>query len=159
MLWFGEQRYHPFPSRFYKCLKPYRSAFTLGFPGGEVIKKSTYQPQRRRFNPWFGKIPWRRKQQPTPVFLPGKLHGQRSFVGCSPWGLQELDITEHCFHLTHRDTIPSFSYHVLPVPSPNLLFLPAINTFFSSCKLLGSISCHCKFPEYRKNYFYVGELE
>ena len=29
---------------------------------------------------------WRRKWQPTPVFLPGKVHGQRSLVGCSPWG-------------------------------------------------------------------------
>ena len=34
--------------------------------------------RRRKFNPWVGKIPWRRKWQPTPVFLPGKSHGQRS---------------------------------------------------------------------------------
>ena len=33
-----------------------------------------------------GKIPWRRKWQPTPVFLPGKSHGQRSLAGYSPWG-------------------------------------------------------------------------
>ena len=37
------------------------------------------------------KIPWRRKWQPTPVFLPGKSHGQRSLVGYSPWGCSELD--------------------------------------------------------------------
>jgi len=36
-----------------------------------------------------------RKWQPNPVFLPGKFHGQRSLVGCSPWGLKELDTTEH----------------------------------------------------------------
>ena len=36
--------------------------------------------------PGVGKIPWRRKWQPTPVFLPGKSHGQRSLVGYSPWG-------------------------------------------------------------------------
>ena len=41
-----------------------------------------------------GKIPWRRKWQPTPVFLPGTAHGQRSLVGYSPWGLSELDTTE-----------------------------------------------------------------
>ena len=35
---------------------------------------------------WVRKIPWRRKQQPTPVFLSGKSHGQRSLVGYSPWG-------------------------------------------------------------------------
>ena len=39
-------------------------------------------------------IPWRRKWQPTPVFLPGKFHGLRSLVGYSPWGHKELDMTE-----------------------------------------------------------------
>ena len=38
------------------------------------------------FDPWVGKIPWRRAWQPTPVFLPGESHGQRSLVGYSPWG-------------------------------------------------------------------------
>ena len=40
------------------------------------------------FDPWVRKIPWRRKQQPTPVFLPEKSHGQRSLTGYSPWGLK-----------------------------------------------------------------------
>ena len=39
---------------------------------------------RDRFNPWVGKIPWRRAWQPTPIFLPGESHGQRSLVGYSP---------------------------------------------------------------------------
>ena len=51
--------------------------------------------KRQRFHPWVGKIPWRRKQQPTPVFLPGKSHGQRTLVGYSPWGRRELDMIEH----------------------------------------------------------------
>ena len=42
-----------------------------------------------RFDPWVRKIPWRRKWQLTPVFLPGKSHGQRSLVGYSPWGQKE----------------------------------------------------------------------
>ena len=42
---------------------------------------------------WVGKIPWGRKWQPTPVFLPGKSRGQKSLVGYSPWGRQELDMT------------------------------------------------------------------
>ena len=46
------------------------------------------------FDPWVGKIPWRRKWQPTPVFLPGESHGQRSLVGYSPWGRKESDMTE-----------------------------------------------------------------
>ena len=44
------------------------------------------QQRRPRFNPWARKIPRRREWQPTPVFLPGEFHGQRSLVGCSPWG-------------------------------------------------------------------------
>ena len=38
--------------------------------------------------------PWRKKWQPTPVFLPGEFHGQRSLVGYSPWGCKGLDMTE-----------------------------------------------------------------
>ena len=49
------------------------------------------ETERCRFKPWVGKIPWRRAWQPTPVFLPGKAHGQRSLVGYSPWGHKELD--------------------------------------------------------------------
>ena len=49
---------------------------------------------RPGFNPWVGKVLWRRKWQPTPVLLPGKFHGQRSLVGYSPWGRKELDMTE-----------------------------------------------------------------
>ena len=47
-------------------------------------KEPAHQCRRRVFDPWVGKIPWRRKWQPTPVFLPGKSHGQRSLVGYSP---------------------------------------------------------------------------
>ena len=47
-----------------------------------------------RFNLWVGKILWRRKWQPTLVFLPGKFHGQRHLEGYSPWGCKELDMTE-----------------------------------------------------------------
>ena len=43
-------------------------------------------------------ICWRRQWHPTPVLLPGKSHGQRSLVGCSPWGREESDMTERlCF--------------------------------------------------------------
>ena len=57
----------------------------VDFPGGARGKESACQYRRRRFDPWDGKIPLRRKWQPTPVFLPGKPHGQRSLVGYSPW--------------------------------------------------------------------------
>ena len=42
----------------------------------------------------WGKIPWRRIWKPTPVFLPGKSHQQKSLAGYSPWGRKELDTTE-----------------------------------------------------------------
>ena len=44
--------------------------------------------------PSVGKMPWRREWQPSPVFLPGESHGQRSLVGYSPWGHTESDTTE-----------------------------------------------------------------
>ena len=50
-------------------------------------KESACQCRRCRFDPWVGKIPWRRKWQPTPVLLSGKSHGQRSLAGYSSWGL------------------------------------------------------------------------
>ena len=43
---------------------------------------------------WVRKIPWRRDRLPTPVFLPGEFHGQRSLAGYSPWGHKESDTTE-----------------------------------------------------------------
>ena len=56
--------------------------------------------QETWFNPWVGKIPWRRKWQPTPVFLLGKSDGQRSLVGYSPWGRKESDTTKW-LHFIH----------------------------------------------------------
>ena len=49
-------------------------------------RESACQCRSPRLDPWVGKLPWRRKWQPTPVFLPGKSDGQRSLVGCSSWG-------------------------------------------------------------------------
>ena len=57
-------------------------------------KESACQWRRRWFDSWVGKIPWRRKWHPTPVFLPGKPHGQRSLMGYSPWGGKESETTE-----------------------------------------------------------------
>ena len=67
-----------------------------GFPGGSVVKNppATAGDEQMQFDPWVGKIPWRRAWQPTPVFLPRKFLGQRSLVGYSPWGRKDLDTTE-----------------------------------------------------------------
>ena len=65
-----------------------------GFPGGSSGKEPTLQCSSCGFDSWVGKIPWRKEWQPTPVFLPGEFHGQRSLVGYSPWGCKESDMTE-----------------------------------------------------------------
>ena len=88
--------------------------------------------KRHGFDPWVGKIPWRRKWQLTRVFLPGKFHGHRSLVGCSLWGLKELDTAEHthmprCFCqsllklMSIKSVMPS-SHLILCCP---LLLLPS----------------------------------
>ena len=66
-------------------------------PGGISGKESPCpcrRHKRHRFDPWVRKIPWRRAWQPTPVFLPGESHEQRSLVDYSPWGGKELDMIE-----------------------------------------------------------------
>ena len=69
----------------------------MGSSGSASGKEPACQCRRHKkcgFNPWVDKIPWRRAQQHTPVFLPGQSHGQRSLVGCSPWGCKESDTIE-----------------------------------------------------------------
>ena len=56
-------------------------------------------------------IPWRRAWQPTPVFLPGEFHGQRSLAGYSPWGHKENDMTERLILLTIKLIRTSNSWH------------------------------------------------
>ena len=68
-----------------------------GFPGGISGKEHVCQcrrPKRHKFNPWVTKILWRREWQPTPVFLPGESHRQKSLVAYSPQGQKESDMTE-----------------------------------------------------------------
>ena len=83
----------------------------LGLPRWHSGKESTClcrRLQRLGFDPWIGKIPWRRKShwrgkwQPTPIFLPGQFHGQRSLEGYNPKGCKELDMTERLSTYTMR---------------------------------------------------------
>ena len=63
-----------------------------GFPGGSMVKNLPANARETGQIPGWGKIPWRRKWLPTPGFLPGKSHGQRSLA--SPWGYEESDMTQ-----------------------------------------------------------------
>ena len=62
--------------------------------GGKEPACQCKETRRRGFSLWVGKIPWRRKLQPTPVLLPGGSHGQRSLAGCSPRGHTQSDMIE-----------------------------------------------------------------
>ena len=69
----------------------------LGFSGGANGKESACQcrrQMRRGFDSWVRKIPWSRKWQPTPGFLPGKFHGQKSLEGYSPWDSKESGLND-----------------------------------------------------------------
>ena len=63
--------------------------------------------RRCGFDPWVGKIPWKRKWQLTPVFLPGESHGQRSLAGYSPWAHKESATSEPLSVHTHLNSVQS----------------------------------------------------
>ena len=97
----------------YTCYVYILYAYVMRLPRWHGGKESTCQCRRLEFDPWVRKIPWNRKWQPTPVFLPGKLHGQRSLAGYSPWGCRESDTTDQlsmhttpvyiiCIYLTYQ---------------------------------------------------------
>ena len=71
-------------------------------------EESSCQCRRRGLHPWSGKIPWRRKWQPTPVFLPGRSLGQRSLAGYNPRGPKESDTTERLS--THTRLLTCLTY-------------------------------------------------
>ena len=65
--------------------------------------------ERLKFDAWVRKMPWRRAWPPTPVFLPGESHGQRSLVGCRLWGHKESDTTETAKHTHTRERNTNYS--------------------------------------------------
>jgi len=65
----------------------------------QVVVKNRLQCRRPEFDPWVGKISWRREWLFIPVLLHGKSHGQRSLVGYSPSDHQESDMTERAKHI------------------------------------------------------------
>ena len=96
-----------------------------------VVKNlpASARDKRRGFNPWVRKMPWRRAQQPPPVFLPGESHGQRNLVGYSLLGDKESDITEVTYqayicHYVHR------CYVVSPTKMHFFLQIRTVETFY-----------------------------
>ena len=87
------------------------------------------------FEPWVGKFPWRRKWQPSPVFLPGKSHGWRSPVGYRPWGREELDTTEQ-LHFTSLHTVKGFGV----VNKAQIYVFLELSCFFYDPMYVGSLT-------------------
>ena len=80
-----------------------------GFTGSASGKESACQGRRLKrhgFDPKVGKIPWRRKWQPTSVSLPGESHGQTSLESYSPWDCTESDMTEPLSIHIKRESSP-----------------------------------------------------
>ena len=119
------------------------------YPDVLSSRESTCQCRRHRrcrFKPSIGKIPWRRKWQPTPVFLPGKFHGQRSLVDYSPWGHEESNMTEHAHTMMYRVQIYEIFwtverhqvYAISNVPTQHIDYfeLPSVRVFSNELALI-----------------------
>ena len=94
-----------------------RHIFSGGSDGKQSIwflrvDRTILRMQVTQFYHWIRKIPWRRKWQPTLVFLPGKSHGQRSLLGYYPWSCKESDTTEW-LSLPHSSRDGTVSYSKL----------------------------------------------
>ena len=91
----------------------------LGLASGSMVKNllQCRRYRRPRFNPWVGNIPWRKVQQPTPVFFPGESHGWRTLAGYHPQGRKESDTSEHiCSHAhTQFDKIREYKEEIIVV--------------------------------------------
>ena len=96
------------------------------FPGGSDDKESACQCRRHEFDLWMGKIPWRRKWKPTPVFLPGESHERRSLEGYSPWGHKESDMTEWISACAHTHTHTHTHTPVKTFPGPGRMVKTAL---------------------------------
>ena len=70
------------------------SSGSYGLPCWLRWQRICLQCRKSRFYPWVRKIPWRRRWQPTPIFLPGESHGQRGLASYSPWGCKKWGTNE-----------------------------------------------------------------
>ena len=110
------------------------------FPWWLRGKESACQCRRHHSDPWTRKIPWRRKWQPTPVFLPGKSYGQRSLASYSPWDCKDLDTAEQLNH-THTHTQKKKTIFGVYVLRDHILYIHS--------SVHGHLSCFHIFPVVR----------
>ena len=129
------------------------TALMTGFPGGANSKEPVSQCRRYKrpgFDPWVGKIPWRRAWQPTPVFLPGESHRQRYLVGLhgvtKTWtGLKQLGMHTHSHDIYKmvRTIIVSrvISIGYFKSRSTNVQHLPQVFIFVNLWRYLLCLPC------------------
>ena len=116
----------------------------LGFPGGTCGKEPTCQCRRHkrlRFYPRVRRIPWRRAWQPTPVFLPGESHEQRSLAVYSPCGCKESEATWSDWAHSHYFLILHFSLRIfwLWQRKPSLIsWVQSLVIFWSELPITGN---------------------
>ena len=94
--------------------------------------------QKQRYPLLSNTIHWRRKWQHTPVFLPGKFHGQKNLEGYIPWGCKELDMTK-CTHAHTHTSIPLLKSCICSFMLPPFLLDSLTNIwwlFYSYCLIL-----------------------
>ena len=113
-------------------------------------KEPTWQYRRHGFSPWVGKTAWRRKWQPSLVFLPGEFHGQRSLVGNSPWDQKESDKTEQLnmhTHITHTHT----HTHIISYYSVSVQLSSVVQSCLTLCNPMNcsmpGLPVHHQLPE------------
>ena len=111
--------------------------FIPGGPSGQESICQSTRCKRHRFDPWVGKIHWKRKWQPTPIFLPGEFHQQRSLVGYSPWAAKSQTRLRDWGH-------PGWYMEFLFI---HLVF--SLFRFFKKNKKVCPISAFSPFPDLR----------
>ena len=119
---------------FFVVFSPTKQSFTQYIFIGDIYptvgsmgKRICLQCRRCGFNPWLGKISWRRAWQPTPVFLPAESHGQRSLAGYSPWGHTESGMTKATQH--------TYVFHCAQKSAQNIssqqIYIGCMNIYFT----------------------------
>ena len=113
--------------------------FSLSFKASLVAQtvKSQLQCRRPRFDSWVEMISWRRKWQPTPGFLPGECHGQKSLAGYDTWGCKETRLSNS--HLNLQE------YFVKPLYNIITRILTSISStnLDQACLVLPIFICVC----------------
>ena len=128
------------------------------------------QHRRPGFDPWVEKIPWRWEWLPTPVFLPRKIHGQRSLVGYSPWGHKKsLTLSLHfsfmvILCLTFLKTTKLFTKVAIPFwAAPGLwllsmlIILMGMQYYFIMVSIIKDVFS-CLFAVLRSSHIPYGEV-